>query len=48
MGFPDSSVGKEPPAMQEVLVQFLDQEDPLEKGEATHTSILGLPLWLSW
>ena len=36
------------PAMQETPVQFLGQEDPLEKGEATHSSILGLPLWLSW
>ena len=23
---------KNPPAIQETLVQFLDQEDPLEKG----------------
>ena len=29
--------------MQETLVQFLGQEDPLEKGQATHSSILGLP-----
>ena len=36
------------PAMQETLVQFLGQEDPLEKGSATRSSILGLPLWLSW
>ena len=36
------------PAMQETLVQILDGEDPLEKGEAAHSSILGLPLWLSW
>ena len=36
------------PAMQETLVQFLGQEDPLEKGKATHSSNLGLPLWLSW
>ena len=36
------------PAVQETLVQFLGQEYPLEKGEATHSSILGLPLWLSW
>ena len=35
------------PAMQETLVQFLGQKDPLEKG-STHSSILGLPLWLSW
>jgi len=31
-GFPDSSVGKEPPAMQETAVRFLGWEDPLEKG----------------
>ena len=36
------------PAMRETLVQFLGQEDPLEKGQATHSSVLGLPLWLSW
>ena len=28
------------PAMQEILVQFLCQENPLEKGMATHSSIL--------
>ena len=28
------------PAMQETPIQFLGQEDPLEKGEATHSSIL--------
>ena len=28
------------PAMQETLVQFLSWEDPLEKGKATHSSIL--------
>ena len=32
-----------PPAMQETLVWFLDQEDPLEKGKAAHSSILGFP-----
>ena len=30
--------------MQETLVQFLGWEDPLEKGYATHSSILGLSL----
>ena len=30
------------PAMRETPVQFPSQEDPLEKGEATHSSILGL------
>ena len=33
---------KNPPAMQETLVRSLDWEDPLEKGQATHYSILGL------
>ena len=28
------------PAMQETQVPSLDQEDPLEKGMATHSSIL--------
>ena len=28
------------PAMQETWVQPLDREDPLEKGMATHSSIL--------
>ena len=39
---------KNPPAMQEAPVRFLDREDPLEEGWATHSGILGLPLWLSW
>ena len=30
--------------MQETPVQFLCWEDPLEKGKATYSSILGLPL----
>ena len=33
-------------AMQETLVRFLGWEDPLEKGWATHSSLLGLPMWL--
>ena len=36
------------PAMQETPVQFLGREHPLEKGYATHYSILGLPLCVSW
>ena len=39
---------KNPPAKQEILVQFLGQEDPLEKEQTTHSSILGVPWWLSW
>ena len=34
-----AQVVKNPPAMQETQVQSLGQEDPLEKGMATH------PLW---
>ena len=30
---------KNPPAMQETRIQSLGQEDPLEKGTATHSSI---------
>ena len=39
---------KNPPAIQETPVPFLSWEDPLEKGWATHSSILSLPWWLSW
>ena len=31
---------KNPPAMQEIRIWFLDQEDPLEKEMAIHSSIL--------
>ena len=31
---------KNPPAMQETTVQSLGQEDPSEKGKATHSSML--------
>ena len=31
---------KNPPAMRETWVRFLGWEDPLEKGMATHSSIL--------
>ena len=31
---------KNPPAMQETRVQSLGWEDPLEKGKATHSSVL--------
>ena len=39
-GFPGGSMVKNPPAMQETWVRFLDQEDPLGKGMATHSKIL--------
>ena len=31
---------KNPPAMQETLVQSLGWDDPLEKGKTTHSNIL--------
>ena len=40
LGFPYGSVVKNLPAMQETWVQSLGWEDPLEKGKATHSSIL--------
>ena len=40
---PVEQLVKNPSAMQETPVQFLGQEDPLEKGQATHSSILRLP-----
>ena len=39
MGFPGSSVVKNPPAMQETQVQSQGQEDPQEKEMATHSSV---------
>ena len=39
-GFPGGSVVKNPPAVQETQVQALVQDDPLEKGMATLSSIL--------
>ena len=55
-GFPGSSVVKNLPAMEEIWVQSLGQEDPLEEEMVTHSSILtweiprttvsgGLSLW---
>ena len=40
MGFPDGSAVKNALAMQEMRVQSLGQEDPMEKEMATHSSIL--------
>ena len=38
------SVAKNPPAKQEPQVRSLGQEDPQEKGIATHSSILDLEI----
>ena len=40
MGFPGGSVVKNPPAMQEMRVQSLGLEHPLEKGKAIYSSVL--------
>ena len=45
-GFPGSFTVKNPPAKEETWVRSLGQEDPLEKGMATLSSILA---WrISW
>ena len=38
--FPVAQMVKKLPAMQETRVQSLGQEDPLERGMATHSSVL--------
>ena len=43
-----SPVAENPPAMQETLVGFQGLGNPLKKGWAPHSSILGLPSWFSW
>ena len=57
MTFLIAQLVQNPPAMKETPVQFLGQEDPLEKWLATHSSILGLPcgsagnlpaMWETW
>ena len=40
MDFPSGSAVKNPPAMQEMRVQSLGWEDPLDEGMATQCSIL--------
>ena len=42
MKFLNGSVVKNLPAMQDTWVQSLGWEDPLQKGTATYSSILGL------
>ena len=41
-GFPGGTRVNNLPAMQETSVRYLGQEDPLEEGMATHSSI---PVW---
>ena len=46
-GFPGGS-SERAHVVQESPVWFLGWEGPLEKTQATHSSILGLPWWLRW
>jgi len=40
LGFPVAQLVENLPAMQDTPVRFLGQEDPLERGKATHSSSL--------
>ena len=40
LGLPTYQLVKNPPAMWETWVRSLGWEDPLEKGKATHSSVL--------
>ena len=40
MSFPSAQTVKNMPAMKETQAQSLGQEDPQEKGMATHTRVL--------
>ena len=48
LDFPDGSKVKNLPAMRETWVRFLGWEDPLEKGMATHSSILAWRIPIDW
>ena len=48
VSFPGSSAGKDYACNAGDLVQFPSREDPLEKGMATYSGILGFPWWLRW
>ena len=48
LGLPVAQLVKKPPAMWETLVWSLCWEDPLEKGQATHSSVLAWRIpWVS-
>ena len=47
LGLPTYQLVKNPPAMWETWVRSLGWEDPLEKGKATHSSVLALRIpWI--
>ena len=47
-GFLSSSAGKESACSAGDPSLTPGQDVPLEKGQATHSSVLGLPWWLRW
>ena len=48
LGFPDSSVGKESTCNSGDPSSIPGSERSAGEGIGYHSSILGLPLWLSW
>ena len=49
VGFPGGSVINNLPEIQETCAQSLGEEDPLEKGMATHSSTLAGEIpWTEW
>ena len=48
LGLPCGSAGKESACNMGDLVQSLGWEDPLEKGKATHSSILACRIHSPW
>ena len=48
LGFPGGSAGKESACSGEDLDSIPGLEDPLEKGKATHSSVLGKSWEIPW
>ena len=48
MTSPMAQMGKNLPVMQKTWVRSLGQEDPLEKGKVTHSSILAWRIPWTW
>ena len=48
LGFLVSSAAKESACNAGHAIRFLGWQALLEKGQPTHSSVLGLPWWLSW
>ena len=48
LGFLVSSAAKESACNAGHAIRFLGWQALLEKGQPTHSSVLGLPWWLRW